>query len=208
MISGVCAIVSGLLFVLAYVQDIFRWRRDDGCLDRLTGLLILPAFATHMRTLIEKLRERGRVGALLILNIDRLDHINSTYGYDAGDEVIVTFANVAKSQMSVDHLSGRVCGDAFGIFMPGSSQEGALEFAENLRVTLFDAGSKLYRGADHPSVSIGLVMLTQDMEYEAAMALAKRAVAIAKRDGRNRLHLAGEDDAARLDTGRQFRSAR
>lgn len=202
----VCSNVAGLLFILAYVQDILRWRRDDGCLDRLTGLLLLSAFAAHMRTLIEKLRRRGRVGALLVLNIDRLDHINSTYGYDAGDEVIVAFANVAKSQMSVDHLSGRVCGDAFGIFMPGSSQEGALEFAETLRVTLFNAGGKLYDGADRPSVSMGLVMLTDGMDFETALARAKAAVLVAKRGGRNRLHLADENDGTQSDTGRQFRA--
>lgn len=203
-IGGVCAIASGLLFILAYVQDILRWRRDDEYLDRLTGLLSLSGFASRTSQMIKKMQARPRVGALVVLDIDRLDHVNSAHGYDAGDQVITAFAEVAKSQMSVDHVSGRIGGDNFGIFMPGSSQSGAMEFAETLRAALFECGGKLYDGDLRPSASLGLVMLTKDMDFEAALLRAKGAVAIAKGNGRNCLHLASDSDTK--DTGRQFRS--
>lgn len=55
--------------------------------------------------------------AFLILDLDKFKEINDTYGHDAGDEVLITFAGLLKNFFRKNDFVGRIGGDEFVVFM-------------------------------------------------------------------------------------------
>lgn len=55
--------------------------------------------------------------AFLIFDLDKFKEINDTYGHDAGDEVLITFAGLLKNFFRKNDFVGRIGGDEFVVFM-------------------------------------------------------------------------------------------
>ena len=103
--------------------------------DALTGLANRLAFRESLDQRLMQLRGQGRSLALLFADIDDFKRVNDTLGHDAGDEVLVQFANRIASAVelygSEDTLLARFGGDEFVILVQGGSQEGSAD--DNVR---------------------------------------------------------------------------
>ncbi|TKB28840.1 MAG: GGDEF domain-containing protein, partial [Mesorhizobium sp.] len=64
--------------------------------------------------------------------------INDTYGHASGDRVIETFAGFLREAAADHHVAGRIGGEEFAIFLPGTNLAAARLFAEGTR-TAFGA---------------------------------------------------------------------
>ena len=99
--------------------------------DALTGLANRLAFRESLDQRLMQLRGQGRSLALLFADIDDFKRVNDTLGHDAGDEVLVQFANRIASAVelygSEDTLLARFGGDEFVILVQGASQGGLLQ---------------------------------------------------------------------------------
>jgi diguanylate cyclase len=62
---------------------------------------------------------------LILCNIDNFDSINSTYGYEIGDRVLVSFAQYVRGFLHQNHSLYRVASDEFVIFCPHYSKDHA-----------------------------------------------------------------------------------
>ena len=91
--------------------------------DALTGLANRLAFRESLDQRLMQLRGTGRPLALLFADIDDFKRVNDTLGHDAGDEVLVQFANRIRAAVddcgSEETLLARFGGDEFVILLQG-----------------------------------------------------------------------------------------
>src|SRR5690606_17337270 len=110
--------------------------------DALTGLANRLAFREALDRRLMELHGAGRQLALLFADIDDFKRVNDTLGHDAGDEVLVQFAN--RIRETVDRLGGersvlaRFGGDEFVILVEAGDADspGMRERAAHLAETL------------------------------------------------------------------------
>ncbi len=96
--------------------------------DNLTGLCNRKRYIER----IQELRESSfSCLGVVYMGIDKLKHINSTYGQSYGDRMLVKAANVLINICPNDAY--RINGDLFVAFFPDISKENFQSFAERLR---------------------------------------------------------------------------
>lgn len=83
-----------------------------------TPILARPDFLDAVRAV-----GRGEEGAfaLVVVDLDRFDELNDTFGVALGDAVLETVASVIVRSAGSDAIVGRVDGDKFGILLPTPS---------------------------------------------------------------------------------------
>jgi diguanylate cyclase (GGDEF)-like protein len=125
-----------------------------------------------------------------VLDVDHFKRINDTFGHPAGDEVLRKLAATIRHRLRAADLFGRLGGEEFGPLFHHLSAEQSLECAERLREAIADLSVP-----DLPSVtvSIGLAEIDGSKDLEFAIAKADAALYAAKRDGRNRCVLVGNE---------------
>ncbi len=86
--------------------------------DILTNLLNRRAFITLMEEL-ELEPAKIKIGALVMMDLDNLKHVNDTYGHDLGDNYIRKAAKVLRDCQNKQMIAGRMAGDEFYCFYYG-----------------------------------------------------------------------------------------
>jgi diguanylate cyclase (GGDEF)-like protein len=85
--------------------------------DRLTGLPIRRLFDDRLSQALSAARRHGRIGALLLIDLDRFNPVNDSYGHLAGDLVLVRagqrLAGLVRGSDSVSRLGG----DEFAVIL-------------------------------------------------------------------------------------------
>jgi diguanylate cyclase (GGDEF)-like protein len=149
--------------------------------DMLSGLL-------NRRAFIEDLSQVER-GHLLIIDIDRFKQINDRYGHLAGDDVIVSVAEMLKEVADAPHLVARIGGEEFAILFRDAEFADVVSLAERLRRTVANRQIETVHHTISVTVSGGLADITPIRDFSAVYAAADRALYIAKSAGRNRIVL-------------------
>lgn len=104
--------------------------------DSLTKVKSRQAFLEQAED-IHKLMIRDNLAlAILYIDIDNFKKINDTYGHNAGDEVLKSFASLMKKHARQSDLLGRLGGEEFAFALPKTHTQGAIKFADNLRYLL------------------------------------------------------------------------
>lgn len=98
--------------------------------DSLTGLYNRAYFEEEMTRL-----DSGRHLPLSIIvgDVNGLKLINDAFGHHIGDRLIQAAASILKTTCRNDDITARIGGDEFGIILPGTSEEAALEIAARIR---------------------------------------------------------------------------
>jgi len=85
--------------------------------DTLTGVLTRAYLIGQVRDTIA----RHRSSAFLMVDADHFKVINDTHGHDVGDEALKRLAEVLRTTLTIDALVGRLGGEEFGVFLPGTT---------------------------------------------------------------------------------------
>ncbi|TXC69535.1 diguanylate cyclase [Sphingomonas ginsenosidivorax] len=152
--------------------------------DPLTGLANRRRFDLRLAEIHRA--EQG--GCLAIFDIDHFKAVNDRHGHQAGDDVLRTFATIARGCVRDGDLIARLGGEEFGIVLPGASVDQARLVCERLRATIADTAFALGEKRTRITVSAGIASLVGDSD--AVLKAADAALYQAKRAGRNRLRLA------------------
>ncbi|MFP3253480.1 MAG: diguanylate cyclase [Hydrogenobaculum sp.] len=88
--------------------------------DTLTELPNFLAFKFYVSDAVESKRYKNF--ALIIIDIYNMSFVNSTYGFDVGNEVLKEVANILKQEFQEGFVA-RIGNDEFGIFVPDIESE-------------------------------------------------------------------------------------
>jgi len=159
--------------------------RELAYYDNLSSLPNHNLFCSRVAEWIQEREFSGEPpkGALFYVDIDRFLRINSSFGYEAGNEILRQIAQrLAECATESGAVLARFGGDEFGIFYPGLSDRTAVQnFAQWLRHA-FDAPFMHGDLELYLTASLGIAMIPEDgtqvynllMNAETAMAMAKR----------------------------------
>jgi len=155
--------------------------------DPLTGLHNRRYLELHLTTLMTQAVEKRQPLSLMILDIDHFKMVNDTFGHDAGDQVLKGFAGRIKKVVRGIDLFCRLGGEEFVVVMPNTNTEIALKIAERIRGAVEkDVFAITAQGLSIPiTVSIGLAESSRDMDAEALLRRADKALYKCKDGGRN-----------------------
>jgi diguanylate cyclase (GGDEF)-like protein/PAS domain S-box-containing protein len=164
--------------------------------DGLTGLHNRTYFQNEMERYLEQVKRTGRTCALLYIDLDNFKYINDTLGHAAGDQLIIEVASILKKRARKTDVVSRFGGDEFTVLLFNVNQEQALHTAESFRKRLVNY--RYRRSGDSLDIgcSIGVALITpQSQNITEIMSQADLACHLAKRSGRNRVHLFVPTDA-------------
>lgn len=180
---------------LALARDLLNIRAQElahaAAVDALTGLFNRRYFETRITEEIQRARRYGLDLALLIVDADDFKAINDRLGHLAGDRVLKTMADVLRRSVRAFDVCTRFGGEEFAIVLPGSDAKSATLSAERIRHRVdslrFDDGLP----ADlHPTISVGVAVLSADATAQDLIGRADRALYRAKAEGKNRVRVA------------------
>ncbi|MBL8580705.1 MAG: GGDEF domain-containing protein [Rhizobiaceae bacterium] len=159
--------------------------------DSLTAVLNRGAFTMLVDAYLNAVRDQevNRSGALLIVDADHFKSINDRFGHESGDEALKIIAGSIRGLVRNADLVGRIGGEEFGVFLPGSSPSDAAAVAERIRVTVSSAAFSADGKSSPLSVSVGGAVFARSVDYAELYRVADRQLYQAKQSGRNRVSL-------------------
>ena len=87
------------------------------------------------RKLVAYSRRENKHLSLLILDIDRLRDINKKFGYEKGNEVLLTLVESIEESLRKSDIAGKYEGGSFLVILPNTDVSGALKAEERIRKT-------------------------------------------------------------------------
>lgn len=155
--------------------------------DSLTQVLTRRVFLEACAQELARCRRHGRSMAVLLLDLDHFKAVNDTHGHQAGDRVLVDFAQRITGLLRRPDLLARFGGEEFVLLLPETTQEEAVAVAERILVRV----AERVEGLPYITASIGLATNRPDEELvDTLLARADRALYKAKEEGRNRVAVA------------------
>jgi len=181
----VTAVVASLVaFVFASRTESQRLELQKlATLDSLTGVPNRRAMEQELQIAVAEFRRIGTAFGLAMLDLDHFKSINDEFGHEAGDDVLIAFADlVRRATRKVDRCF-RFGGEEFVLLMPATDSAALHAIDANLRNRV---EAELNCRGKVVTVSIGAAALRPHEDWQAWMARADAALYLAKNQGRNR----------------------
>ena len=171
--------------------------------DSLTGLANRFQFERSLGALFDE-RQEDSQHALCFIDLDRFKQINDTCGHAAGDELLVQLAVALKGKIRSEDLLARLGGDEFAVILKNCDVESADNAASRIH-RFFKTFHFEYEGRVFPvRSSIGLVpFLPSSATLSSVVSAADAACYVAKKNGRNSVHVLTVEDAQKSSIGNE-----
>lgn len=157
--------------------------------DMLTGLYNRFSFENILIEAFENL-DPNHPSHLAFIDLDRFKAINDTAGHLAGDKLLCDMSSIFKTTVGEKGRVGRLGGDEFAILFQDTTQKEALDICQEI---CDRAAAYAFVWEDQTfgiGASIGLATLERSMQdIKAVMHHADQACYVAKKSGRNQVHL-------------------
>jgi diguanylate cyclase (GGDEF)-like protein len=203
VLSGL-ATAGGLTAFAQFLMNAEMQQRSDAVLDPLTGLLNRKSLIARFQEIAEQAALTDAWVSVLACDLDRFKEINDVHGHDRGDQVLRDAAYVLRKQLRSFELLYRLGGEEFLVVLPGLTLGEGRDVAERARIALEDArpaGLTL-------TASMGVSAARgAQVSYDTLFRSADAALYEAKRSGRNRVVVAGDESDTRLAAGLARRRA-
>ncbi|MGE8337224.1 GGDEF domain-containing protein [Pseudomonas laurylsulfatiphila] len=184
------SLLAALLFPMRNAL-LYRTATQSALRDPLTGTGNRIAMDQTLQREIELSRRHLQPLSVLMLDIDHFKLVNDTHGHSTGDDVLKAVAASIKNQLRNVDMVFRYGGEEFLILLSNTSREPAAMVGERLR---FAVQSEEYLADGHTillTVSLGCSTLLPGESADSLLRRADSALYVAKREGRNRLEMAG-----------------
>lgn len=155
--------------------------------DGLTGVYNRREFEKRLSEETHRARRYNEVFSILMLDVDHFKDVNDRYGHQAGDEALITVADLIRLNVRPVDVVCRYGGEELAVILPQTDVSGARIVAERIRSTIAESLTTTPQGDTiHITVSIGLSTFPQDGDTGARLVnAADQALYAAKQDGRN-----------------------
>ena len=158
--------------------------------DALTGLITRREFERRLDAALVKARRQPMPYTLLYLDLDHFKVVNDTCGHAAGDELLRQITGMLRAAIRDRDSVARLGGDEFAVLLEDCPPQPAERIARDLLQTIhafsFAWEEKIFK----IGVSIGLVAFQDgSLGLLELMRAADDACYVAKKKGRNRIHV-------------------
>ena len=183
--------IAGKKVIISVIRDITERKSMEEKLhyvarhDYLTGLpnqYYLNEYIGQMRK-----KTSHKMSAILLANIDNFKIVNDTYGYTAGNSILIQIVKCFQFKLRKHDFFVRLGKDEFAIIMPDINKEEATLLANKLLEVLrrenFILGETFFK----VSVSIGVGFIETIQDIDNAFSYADVAMRAAKEQGKNRV---------------------
>jgi diguanylate cyclase (GGDEF)-like protein len=161
--------------------------------DGLTGLYSHSRIVEQIESAVRRGdRQRGEF-AVAMMDIDGFKAVNDTHGHLVGDQVLKALAYLLRQHLRLSDVLGRFGGDEFVILFPDTDGLSAVEKMEEIRRDFAAIDHDTVQGRFSVTVSCGVAEYPTALSCHELIAAADDALYGAKRAGRDRVVLAGED---------------
>jgi diguanylate cyclase (GGDEF)-like protein len=158
-------------------------------IDGLTGAHNKRYFLEFLEREMARCVRYGRPLSLLMMDLDHFKQINDVHGHLTGDHVLKEMSRRLLGRIRKEELLARYGGEEFAAVLPETSNQGAIQFAEQIR-QIVERETFEYEGDNlRVTVSVGVATVegTTDLGPEEFIRLADENLFKAKRGGRNRV---------------------
>ncbi len=153
--------------------------------DPLTKLSNRRDVTEKIKYEIVRAQRKGEAITFLMCDLDHFKQINDKYGHDAGDFVLVGFANILRTTLRKQDLIARWGGEEFLIVLPETNGENGFLVAEKIRKRVKASVLTYHNSEIKISVTIGVSEYEEGMPMETIIKRADMALYIGKSKGRN-----------------------
>jgi len=161
-------------------------------IDPNTGFLDRYSCLQLASELVDQVGESGQPLAVLWIDIDRFKHINESFGYEGGDNIISVVADRLAEKIKGSSKIGRISADEFIYIAPDFD----MESAEKLGVELMRAIEPPVSIGDFRirlTASIGIAILEPEESASEFLERADWSKNTAKKQGGNRYVISGSE---------------
>ncbi|MGR3886337.1 GGDEF domain-containing protein [Pseudomonas sp. 1152_12] len=186
--------LEALLATLLYPMRnalLYRAATRNALRDPLTETGNRIAMDQTLQREIDMARRHMSPLSLLMLDIDHFKTVNDTHGHAAGDKVLRAVAGSIKSQLRNVDMVFRFGGEEFLILLSNTGRDAANLVGERLRRAAHAQDYWADNTKIELTVSLGCSTLLAAESAESLLRRADSALYVAKREGRNRLAMAG-----------------
>lgn len=107
--------------------------RDQVSHDGLTGALSRAWFEDRAAMELASGLAQGRPASIVMLDVDGLKELNDTHGHAGGDVALRELVQRCKACLGREDFIGRLSGDEFAIFLPGSGEAEAGDIVQAIQ---------------------------------------------------------------------------
>jgi diguanylate cyclase (GGDEF)-like protein len=154
--------------------------RSRARVDALTSAPNRYALAEALAAEQARMRRGGRTAAICFLDLDRFKRVNDTYGYAAGDALLVEVYERVRGELRASDLLFRWGGEEFVVLAPHVERVELADFAERLRLLLASRPFWINGKPRTITASVGAVLLDDARPADVALERAGRLVKKAK----------------------------
>ena len=146
--------------------------RSLSLIDDLTGLYNRRGFTELGEQHLTLARRTGRAVVLVYMDLDDLKTINDTLGHLAGDEALMTVADVLQETFRQSDILARIGGDEFAVMALEASEENEEQLLERLQRRLHEVNQES-NAPYRLSISAGAARFAGDREASLEDLLAE-----------------------------------
>jgi diguanylate cyclase (GGDEF)-like protein len=186
-------IIITVLIVAMTKERLEQDQRHKAQTDPLTGVPNRRAFEMRSLRMSKRHAHSHEPLCILVLDIDRFKLLNDRHGHRAGDDALMRFASIVHEAIRPSDLLFRIGGEEFCCLLPSTDEAQGAVVAERLRRRVEAEVLELPGVTTRMTVSVGLASSTAfGYDIDMLMQQADHAVYEAKRQGRNRVVIAGQ----------------
>lgn len=165
--------------------------------DTLTKIYNRRYLDKYLKEQIEASKENNLHLSVIMIDIDYFKRFNDTYGHDAGDYVLMHFADTLKFNVREDDVVSRYGGEEFVVVLPRTDLRGAYRVAEKLRKKVEEMSLTAINNDNPPQITCSLGISAYPIHgnnIDKLIGSADKALYKAKNLGRNRTCIFGDEN--------------
>lgn len=162
--------------------------------DPMTGLMNRAGFEGQLRETIAATNADDSRHQVVYFDLDNLQLVNDSFGRDAGDQVIMRFAQLLERALPRNAIASRLTGDDFAVLLTQATLDDALALANGVRAESDQLRYLEGSTSLQISVSVGIAAIEPDGDAGGVLTAARIACDKAKDHGRDRIEIHDQDD--------------
>lgn len=168
--------------------DLQQALKEQSIKDPLTKLYNRRYLDEMLARELSRMERSGKKLSVLIMDIDFFKKVNDTYGHEAGDAVLVSFAAMLLQKVRKEDIACRLGGEEFVLILPESTPDLAQSRAEEICEATRKMSIKYQNQSIPVTVSIGVCIYPDHGGTpDELLNHADQCLYKAKRDGRDRV---------------------